>query len=129
MAPHPENIGEVILNFRRPRRLKLVIILHSWTKKMEKSKIVRTMLKSMIFLACFIFTAYQSIQCLIKYRSSPRVTSSKVVPLKNVGKNFPAMTFCPLESKRGREDGRKKVKSEIEKMIDEKLLQCKIKDG
>ena len=63
-----------------------------------KTKVERLLWKSfhlMVIFGCLIFTVFQSIQCVIKFQSSPRGTSTKFMSSQHNVNEFPAMTFCP----------------------------------
>ena len=46
-----------------------------------------------IFGGCLIFTLYQSINCVVKYHSSPKGTSVGLIDSNKVA-DFPAISFC-----------------------------------
>ena len=80
--------------------------------KMKGERIFRRSLH--LTVCCFVFTAYQSIQCMIKYQSFPKGTSTKILPSNMVGNNFPAISICPRSTT----------------ALNEKILQeCLIKGG
>ena len=63
--------------------------------KMKGERIFRRSLHLTVLLCCFVFTTYQSIQCMIKYQSFPKGTSTKILPSNMIGNNFPAISICP----------------------------------
>ena len=82
--------------------------------KMTIERIFRSFLHLTVLLCCFVFTTYQSIQCMIKYQSFPKGTSTKILPSNMIGNNFPAISICPR-----RTSG----------LNEKRLKECQIKEG
>ena len=85
-----------------------------------KTRVERLLWKSihlLVIFGCLIFTVFQSIQCVVKFQSSPRGTSTKFMSSHHNFDEFPAMTICS-----------RKVES-ASYFKEEKLLECQVQQG
>ena len=82
------------IHFNRTMHQLTVLKMKSRFKLVSVEKILQKIIHFILFLACLLFTLYQSYMCLVKYQRYPKGTSMKLLPHGKVGNNFPAITFC-----------------------------------